>query len=225
MASPARNNRSHESRLRASDADRERVADVLRQAAGDGRLDVDELDERLNAAYAARTHDALVPLTADLQAPDHRPAPRSGTRAPGFIVRPGAGGARWLIAFMSGIDRKGRWRLAERATAIVVMGGATLDLNEVELGAERVELTVLSIMSGADVRVPKGLKVEVSDFALMGGNNVDIADDAEPVAGPVLHVRLLSIMGGTDVKRGPRLSRAERKAQREQRRLPRREEP
>jgi hypothetical protein len=70
--------------------------------------------------------------------------------------------------------------------------------------------------------VPKGLKVEVSEFALMGGNSVDIADDAAPVSGPVLHLRLLSIMGGTDVGRGPKPSRAERKARREQRRIERR---
>ena len=53
---------------RASDAEREAVADRLRTAAGDGRLDPDELDERLTAAYAARTTAELVPLTADLPA-------------------------------------------------------------------------------------------------------------------------------------------------------------
>jgi hypothetical protein len=39
--------------LRASDTDRERVAEVLREAAGDGRLTLEELDERLDAVYAA----------------------------------------------------------------------------------------------------------------------------------------------------------------------------
>ena len=62
--------------LRISHADRDRVAEVLREAAGDGRIDADELDERLSAAYAARTHADLVPITADL--PDPR---RSGARA------------------------------------------------------------------------------------------------------------------------------------------------
>jgi hypothetical protein len=57
---------------RASDAEREAVADQLRTAAGDGRLDPDELEERLAAAYSARTTGELVPLTADLPA---APAP------------------------------------------------------------------------------------------------------------------------------------------------------
>ena len=55
--------------IRASDAERERVADELRAHAGEGRLDVDELDERLKAAYAARTRADLQVLTADLPAP------------------------------------------------------------------------------------------------------------------------------------------------------------
>ena len=54
------------SRLRISDADRHRVAELLREAAGEGRIDMEELDERLEAAYVAKTYADLVPLTADL---------------------------------------------------------------------------------------------------------------------------------------------------------------
>ena len=52
--------------LRASDADRDRVIELLRAAVADGRLDQAEFDERLDAALTARTIDALAPLTADL---------------------------------------------------------------------------------------------------------------------------------------------------------------
>lgn len=62
---------------RASDAEREAVADRLRAAAAEGRLDADELDERLGQAYGARTIGELAPLTADLPAvaPARAPAP------------------------------------------------------------------------------------------------------------------------------------------------------
>ena len=60
---------------RASDRDRETVADRLRTAAAEGRLEPDELEERLSAAYGARTIDELAPLTADLPA---APAPPAG---------------------------------------------------------------------------------------------------------------------------------------------------
>src|SRR4051794_26993465 len=69
--------------LRASDADRERVADALRRHHLDGRLDTDELQERLDRCYAARTTGALAPLLADLPAGG---APRSTPRR--FAVLP-----------------------------------------------------------------------------------------------------------------------------------------
>jgi hypothetical protein len=63
------------SRMRISDADRHRVAEVLRQAAGEGRLDFDELDERLELTFGAKTYADLIPITADLypMPPQHPP--------------------------------------------------------------------------------------------------------------------------------------------------------
>jgi hypothetical protein len=67
--------------LRVADADRERVAERLRRAAGEGRLAPEELEERLEAAFAARTQADLAPLVADLPrepAPGPRPSTRGG---------------------------------------------------------------------------------------------------------------------------------------------------
>jgi hypothetical protein len=199
--------------LRASDADRERTADTLRRAAGVGRLTMDELDDRLNAAYAARTRAELERLVVDVVVAEEEPDVPSH-RMP---VRRGEGGAKWLVAIMGGCDRKGRWRLSERVSSVNIMGGSDLDLNDAELAAEHVELTVFSLMGGADIRVPDGLNVELSDFAFMGGNGVDIGDPRPDPGGPVLHLRLISIMGGTDVKRGRKKTRAEKRAERERR--------
>jgi hypothetical protein len=196
--------------LRATDADREGVADQLRRAAAEGQITFEELDERLNAAYAARTGRELAPLTADLQV--GAVAAPATAPASGLSVRRGPGGARWLVAIMGGCERKGRWRLAERATSINVMGGADLDLNEAELAADHVELTVFALMGGADIRVPDDLHVDLSEFAFMGGNSVAPAGAATRPGGPVLRLRLISIMGGSNLKRGPRRSRAERRA-------------
>src|SRR5712692_4838187 len=54
--------------LRASHEDRDQVVEVLRVAAGDGRLTAEELDQRLEAALTARTYGELAVLTADLPA-------------------------------------------------------------------------------------------------------------------------------------------------------------
>ncbi|MDX6703865.1 MAG: hypothetical protein QOF26_4091 [Baekduia sp.] len=145
-----------------------------------------------------------------------------GAPASGVVVRPGEGGARWLISLMSGCDRKGHWRLAPRAINVNVMGGSDLDLNDVELAAEHTELRVISIMGGADIRVPDGLRVEVSNFALMGGNDVRLGGERPAPGGPTLHLKLFSIMGGADVSRGRRLTREQRRALKEERRAARR---
>jgi hypothetical protein len=195
--------------LRASDADRERAADTLRRAAGAGRLTMDELDERLNAAYASRTRAELERLVVDVVVEDE-PPDGPAHRMP---VRRGEGGARWLVAIMGGCERRGRWRLSERATNLNIMGGSDIDLNDAELAAEHVELTVFCLMGGSDIRVPEGLNVELSDFAFMGGNTVHIGDARPDPGGPVLHLRLISIMGGSDVKRGRRKTRAEKRAE------------
>ena len=67
------------SEVRASDADRERVAERLRAAAGEGRLSADELEERLERAFGARTEGELAPLLAELPA-ETDPSPPAAAR-------------------------------------------------------------------------------------------------------------------------------------------------
>jgi hypothetical protein len=74
--------------LRASDADREAVAELLREAHAEGRLDYEELDERLTKTYAARTHAELDRLTADLPRPDRGAVQRARAARP-EPARPG----------------------------------------------------------------------------------------------------------------------------------------
>lgn len=182
--------------LRASDAERERTAERLRAAGGDGRLTVDELDERVQAAYAATTRGELARLTTDLEAP---------SPATGVTVREGEGGARWIVSILGGSDRKGRWRLSRKATSVNILGGSNIDLSEVELAGPHTELTVFALLGGADVIVPEGLTVEVSEFAFLGGNDVKVDRGAD--GGPVVHLKVISILGGTNVKR-PKRKRA-----------------
>jgi len=52
--------------MRVSDAERQEVAERLRTALGEGRLELDEYDERVQSAYQAKTYRDLAPLTADL---------------------------------------------------------------------------------------------------------------------------------------------------------------
>lgn len=67
---------TNSSPIRASDAERERVANIISAAAGNGLLTLDEADERQATAYAARYRHDLAPLTADLPEEGERLVPR-----------------------------------------------------------------------------------------------------------------------------------------------------
>ena len=195
--------------IRASDADRERTVTVLRASSANGQLTVDELDERVEAAIAARTRGELEKLVEDLGETRERPAD--------VPVRAGEDGTRWVVSVMGGSDRKGRWRVGRTCTVINVMGGSDIHLNDAEFAADVVEMRVFSLMGGSDVWVPDGLDVEVSEFALMGGNDFNIGSARPGDGGPLLRLKVISIMGGTTVRRGRKKSRAQRRLEREQR--------
>jgi hypothetical protein len=125
---------------------------------------------------------------------------------------------------MGGHDRKGWWRVAPVCTVVNIMGGSDIDLNDAELSERVTQLNVYSLMGGGDVYIPHGVRVQVSNFALMGGNDVELGDEAAPAGAPAVRIRLVSIMGGTTVHRGRKLSREERKRERELRKADRRRE-
>ncbi len=212
--------------LRASDAEREHTAEALRTAATEGRLDVDELEDRLHSAYTVRTRNELELLLADVTV-DSVAHGRGitiphGGRAP--VVREGPGGSRWVVSIMGGNDRIGRWRIAGQCNVINVMGGSDVDLSDAEFSDPVTHLNVFSVMGGSDIHVPEGADVHVSKVALMGGNDVHLGDDVPPVGAPQIRIRLVSVMGGSSVRRGPRRTRAERRRERELRKAERRGE-
>jgi len=176
------------SAIRASDDEREAVITRLRTAAGEGRLALDELADRLDRALAAVTRAELEPLTTDL--------PEQSAPAPSA-----AKARRWIIGIMGGGDHRGRWRIASRCTVVNLMGGTNLDLSDAIVEDSETEIRVFSLMGGSDIIVPGGVHVELGGFAFMGGNDLRLEDTLPPPAGaPVVRVRAYSIMGGTDVK-------------------------
>ena len=199
--------------LRASDAEREQTADVLRIAASEGRLNVEELEDRLSSTYRATTRRELERLIADVSPErlgEGRAIVAPGKRS-GLTVKEGLGGSRWVIAIMGGHDKRGQWRIAPLCTVLSIMGGSTIDLNDAELADRVTELNVYSFMGGNEIRVPHGVNVQISEFALMGGNDVQVGDDVAPAGAPTIHIRVVAIMGGSTVRRGRKLSRKERR--------------
>jgi hypothetical protein len=192
------------SQLRISDADRHQVAEVLREAAGEGRIDLTELDERLEATYAARTYADLVPITLDLpvaRASDLPVRPAAATPSP---VVSGPAEERHL-AIMGGLDRKGVWTVPAHMTVNCFMGGADLDLRRAQFAAREVVLTINAVMGGADIKVNPHTHVIMEGTGIMGGYSGP-SDKTPPELddnSPVVRIRGFAIMGGVSVSRRP----------------------
>lgn len=195
--------------LRVSDADRDKVAEVLRTAAGEGRLDLDELDERLSATYAAKTYADLVPITVDL--------PGHGVHTPPLPARPSASPARrpaslpattryptsWAV--MGDCKRRGAWLVPEHHTAFSLMGSVLLDLREATFDARETTITANAIMGDVKVYVDAHTRVEVDGIPIMGdfGQGKDKVAAQLDAGAPVVRVRGMALMGSVSVVRLP----------------------
>jgi Domain of unknown function (DUF1707)/Cell wall-active antibiotics response 4TMS YvqF len=192
--------------LRASDADRERVAETLREAAGDGRLTMDELDDRLDAVYAAKTYAELQPITRDL--PDsgsgsgYLPTP---ARSPSGDVRRYGGEptSHTAIAIMGGFSRKGAWVVPRSFNAFMLMGGGEIDLRDARFAEPEVTIHVVAIMGGCEITVPDDATVHINGIGIMGGFDHSVAGSGSS-DGPVININGVAIMGGVEVKRKPK---------------------
>ena len=191
------------SRLRISDADRHRVAELLREAAGEGRLDIEELDERLEAAYSAKTYGDLVPLTADLplNAPQNPTAPTPRVSVPGVpAVRYDSS-----LAIMGGTSRKGLWEVGPTHTAFALMGGVDIDLREARLTSRETVIRAYAIWSGIDIYVNAYTRVIVDGVGIMGAFD-QARDKVTPELGPdspLVRVSGFALMAGITVHRKP----------------------
>jgi uncharacterized protein DUF1707/cell wall-active antibiotic response 4TMS protein YvqF len=187
------------SRLRASDADRDRAASVLNEAMAQGRLTAEEHSERLDALYAAKTHADIVPVIDDLPHAAAMAVP-TGSAAPAP-----AGTGRRMVAVFGGVSRKGRWQPEPVTRIVAVFGGADLDLREASLPGREITISAVAVFGGVSITVPPEMRVIDSGVAIMGGREVsgDSDESMQPDA-PVLRITGICAFGGVEVKRKPR---------------------
>lgn len=196
------------SQWRISDADRHEVAEVLRRAAGEGRLDLEELDERLDAAYAAKVYADLPPILADLP---EQPSllPEVARRAQVHPAQMGEVSAvsRFDTSFtiMGGQSRKGVWEIGERHNAFALMGGVDLDLRQVVFASREVEIYACTIMGGIDIIVNAQTKVVVDGVGIMGdfSQSRDRVEATLDAMSPVVRIKGFALMGAVTVVRRP----------------------
>jgi hypothetical protein len=175
--------------LRVSDADRERVVARLREACADGRLTLEELSERVDDAYAARTRGDLERLAGDLPAV---PLPRSRKRR-----------RRFLFGLFSEPELRGRWRAGRRLLTVALFGGTDVDLRQVELDEPVLTIVALTLFGGTDVYVPHGVEVDVGGVAVFGHNQVRGEEGELHGESPLVRIVALTLFGGADIRHVP----------------------
>ncbi len=192
--------------MRASDADRERVAQVLHNALSEGRITVNELEERLSTVYAAKTVGELKPVTEDLPSTSGAIQPAT-TRALGFPDQRIGGhpGSPVSIGVMSGAVRKGSWVLPPQHTSFAFWGGTEIDLRQARFADRQCTITAVAIMGGITITVPDDINVDVTGIGFMGGFVLEDKSGAPPAppTAPTVKINGLGFWGGVVVYRKP----------------------
>jgi len=193
--------------LRASDADREQVATVLSTAYAEGRLTLEEHDERVDQLMAAKTFDDLIPITRDLVVigtPTAVATPQPSSR---FTIDTTAQNSQSdkMIAIFGGVTLSGRWRVRKNIKALALFGGMDLDLRNAIFEAPVVEISGFWCFGGLDIKVPEGIDVRDQTAGVFGGT--DIRDIGDPAPGaPTLVIKGMTLFGGVSVH-GPKANK------------------
>lgn len=195
--------------LRASHADRDRVAEALRVAAGDGRLSPEELDERLERALTAKTYAELAALTTDLP-PAGTPQVGPGSAvaaAPGAVGLDGASRPKDLVRIHVGSGsalRDRQWVVPKRFDIKVSSGHVTLDFTQA-LITEPVLRVDAEVRSGHLTFITKpGIVVEADDVSVRSGH-VKIRTPWDDAAPSLLRIEVAgTVRSGHIIARPPR---------------------
>jgi Domain of unknown function (DUF1707)/Cell wall-active antibiotics response 4TMS YvqF len=196
--------------VRASDADRERVTVALRAAFAEGRLTMPELEERLAAAYAARTGAELATLTHDLRvSPPETGTTPTSTRDVGIIA---------------GFERKGRWLVGRTFRGLAVIGNGEIDLRQARFIDGETTIHATAIIGNITIVVPEDADVHIGGTGIIGGFDHHGEGPGTPGA-PRITVTGLAFCGSVEVERrsadaetpDPKLERARRRLERKRR--------
>jgi hypothetical protein len=187
--------------LRCSDVDRERVAEALRQAAGDGRLTLSELEERLDAAFRARTYGELEPITADLP---QGPYPVPGLATPAPVARRSAPITpltrhERVMTVLGEERRSGRWEVPAKLDVTCLLGEVKLDFTEAIVRHREIVVQVGAILGSVTLIVPDGIDVKMDLSATILGEGNQRTGPVTP-GGPVYWIRGFVVLGDVTVR-------------------------
>jgi hypothetical protein len=190
------------STMRASDADRDRVAEALREAYAEGRLDVEEHNERIDLAYRAKTLGELSPLLSDL--PQRHMGTVTGPATPIPAMPANYAPGSKITAVFAEQKRGGRWLVPAQTIAAAVFGSVTIDLREAVLTQREVVIVANAVFGSVEIKVPHGVVVRDEGTAVFGsrsGSDRTAAGDV-PITpdSPVVVLRGMALFGEVSVR-------------------------
>lgn len=148
--------------LRASHEDRDIIVEQLRVAAGDGRIDAEELDQRIEAALNARTYGELDVLIKDLP---------PSTQAASQARRTEAEASQSITISHGNTHRRGAWLVPRQLTIAVRHGNVELDFTEAVFhGPREIEIVLDTRHSNIRLLVPDGSTFDTSALAVRHTN-------------------------------------------------------
>ncbi|MET9128245.1 DUF1707 SHOCT-like domain-containing protein [Streptomyces antibioticus] len=183
--------------LRASDADRDRVADILREALAEGRLTADEHAERVEGVLAAKTVGELEVFIRDLPAAhERRESPLSAPPRPTAGAIPADPDDNVIAVFSSAV-RRGRWRAGRRIHAYAIFGSVEIDLSEALFEYQQVVIKAFAVFGNVEVRVPENVSLYGTGGGVLGNFEIDTLDALSPEA-PVVYVDGWAVLGNVE---------------------------
>ena len=196
---------AREADVRASDADRDRTAEILREALAEGRLDAAEHSERLDSLYAAKTLGELQPLVADLPAgarQQAQPSSTPGADSAAYQWGPPPSPSGWkenLLAIFSASVRKRRWTVPPRVNAVAIFGSVEIDLTEAVFTGQHVVLNATAVFGSVEIRVPENITVRQKGAGVFGAFDVSTHESSDAQA-PVVLVQGAGDFGSVEAK-------------------------
>lgn len=179
--------------VRASDAERERVAELLGEALADGRINADEHRERLDRLYTTRTHGELAPLTADLGAAGSV-ADRGAAAEAVPAERVGA-----QISILSSSMARPTGRVEGKVVGVGFLGDAHIDLSYATIEGAGVKINAQAILGSVDIVVPADARVRMRGFPFLG--SLSPTREPGPADGPLVEVKALAVLGSVTIHR------------------------
>jgi hypothetical protein len=199
--------------LRASDSDRQKIADVIADAYADGRLTADEHSQRLDSVWAAKTLGELEPLVVDLGRPISRPQ-SSSLQWPGSAASAGTtantvrssgnlpatvGDNERAFAILATSRREGEWLVPPHMTMLGVMGSVEWDMRNAIFTSPTIIVDVALTMGSMTLRIPDGVGIEDKTIHILSDVQFKGVVAAQPGA-PVIVLQGFLAMGSITIK-------------------------